>query len=399
MNLLFVSLNSPFNEGKKSTGGAEWSMRILGSQLSKMKHNVHYITSGELFDNDVIIDGIHVHKIWLAHIPLLHRLFPFINRINARLLVFFLKRKIRKTLKKNYIQLIHYYSPYPSGISCIQEISGKPIVTVQRIGGKFWERLGTEAEYNQFRMDSLSGTDIYISNCKYLAIEFNKYFLNNMGYKINVLVQEIGQIPFELPSIKFQKGKLVCVASLKDYQKRQDILLKTVQILKKRGRDIRLVLVGNGPNMDHLIKIANDLRIKDQVIFSGNTSMTKARTEMASAEVIVHAAEWEGVSKALLDAMLLSKPIVASKVGGIDEYIIDGKTGILSENDPVKFANAIERLLIDTELGKQLGRNALTLVRERYDPMKNSLEYERIFQEAIRKKNIRVGGVLPEKVR
>jgi len=85
--------------------------------------------------------------------------------------------------------------------------------------------------------------------------------------------------------------------------------------------------------------------------------------DLPSACLLVYVTRSEGLGSAALMAMAHGIPVVASKVGGLPEIVIDGETGILTENEPERIAEAVTRALASREC---LGRNARRLTEERY---------------------------------
>jgi glycosyltransferase involved in cell wall biosynthesis len=68
------------------------------------------------------------------------------------------------------------------------------------------------------------------------------------------------------------------------------------------------------------------------------------------ADLLVHPVRWEGFGLALLEAMLASKPVVATRVSAIPEIVVDGETGLLVRpEDPPALAAAINRVLDDPD--------------------------------------------------
>lgn len=387
MKILMITINSPFDEGNRSIGGAEWSMRLLGSQLARSGHDVNYITKGRLRDKVEVISGISVHRVWMPYIPLLHRITKRIIILNDVIQKWSLRSKISSLVKRHSFDIMITYTPHPAGYCIAKNTKGGPAIRIQRIGGKFWERIGdTPGNDLESMRISLKETDLFISNCNHLAEEFKHFHKKEMGYEPRIIVQEIGQEIIEKTKVKNVGSRLVSVGSFKNYQKRQDVLIRALHLLNGRGRDLELVLVGDGPNRDHLQKLTSELGLDGKVNFTGFLSMEKTREETSKGVIYVHASEWEGVSKAILDAMLLERPIVASDVGGIDEYIINGSTGILSRNDPISFADAVERLLDHPSFAQEMGERAREHVIERYDPKKNVLKYEMIFKKEMQRK-------------
>ena len=129
--------------------------------------------------------------------------------------------------------------------------------------------------------------------------------------------------------------------------------------------DATLLVVGEGSRRDALEELAADLGIADRVVFTGRRDDVPAVT--AALDIAVLPSYREALGLTVLEAMALSRPVVASDVGGIPEMIEDGRTGLLvPPRDPAALAAAIIRLLRDHPLADTLARNGHDMVHERF---------------------------------
>lgn len=88
---------------------------------------------------------------------------------------------------------------------------------------------------------------------------------------------------------------------------------------------------------------------------------------MRSADIYIQPSRSEGIGLALMEAASASLPLVGTKVGGIPEVVRDGDNGILVESENAEMlAEAISKLLCDTELRQRLGANSLKIYKETF---------------------------------
>ena len=126
-----------------------------------------------------------------------------------------------------------------------------------------------------------------------------------------------------------------------------------------------LLIVGEGSRLDALKAIAHEQRIERHVIFTGRRDDIPAVTAAFDVAVLPSYREAQGLT--ILEAMALSRPVVASRVGGIPEMITDGVTGLLvPPHDPPALAAAIVRLLRAHPLADVIGRAGHDLVHDRF---------------------------------
>jgi len=129
--------------------------------------------------------------------------------------------------------------------------------------------------------------------------------------------------------------------------------------------DAYLLIVGEGSRREALEHQVAELGIGSRVIFTGRRDDVPAVTAALDVAVLPSYREAQGLT--ILEAMALSRPVVASNVGGIPEMVEDGRTGLLvPPHDPGALAAAIIRLLVDHPLADMLARAGHDLVHERF---------------------------------
>ena len=136
-----------------------------------------------------------------------------------------------------------------------------------------------------------------------------------------------------------------------------DVLLAALSSIKDEGIDFHYYMIGEGPELDSLKMKCSELHLDENVTFAGY--QTNVDMWLNSADIYALTSLQENHSIALLEAMRAGKAIVATTVGGNGESITDGVEGLLvPPSDPVALADALEKLLSDSELRKCLGQNA-----------------------------------------
>jgi glycosyltransferase involved in cell wall biosynthesis len=119
-------------------------------------------------------------------------------------------------------------------------------------------------------------------------------------------------------------------------------------------RSIKVVIAGEGPERDALELQARMLTTPGAVRFIGQRS-DKAEL-FAMADVLVLPSHQEGLGVSALEAMAAGKAVVASRVGGLAEAVVEDRTGLFAEPGDVDgFAIALERLAGDRSLCRRLG--------------------------------------------
>lgn len=147
-------------------------------------------------------------------------------------------------------------------------------------------------------------------------------------------------------------------------RKSVDQILRAVAALKT-DVPVHVLVVGEGPEEAFLKKLAYQLGMETRVHFAGFQS--QALAWMAAMDVVVLASAREGLPRVLLEAMLLGKPVVASRVVGSRELVVDGTTGFLYEyGDEPALSGHLQNLIGDEALRQRLGAAGHARVLENY---------------------------------
>ena len=168
------------------------------------------------------------------------------------------------------------------------------------------------------------------------------------------------------------------VANLVPKKKQEDLLL-AARIVITQYPEVTFVLVGRGPLLDELRRLAHQLGIERNVVFTG---FVEDLVEVMDAfDIFALSSLYEGLPTVVIEAMALGKPVVATKVGGTPEIITDGADGFLARpGDPEDLAQKLLKLLRDEQLKGDMGRSALEKVHERFDIRRRVREVEEIYE-------------------
>jgi glycosyltransferase involved in cell wall biosynthesis len=132
------------------------------------------------------------------------------------------------------------------------------------------------------------------------------------------------------------------------------------------SQSAKLWIIGNGPQLEKLRILANELRLGSRVCFVGERRDTSLY--LKGADCLICPSLWqEAMGFVNLEAMASSLPVIASRIGGIPEFVANETTGLLVDPGSVEqTAIALRRLIDSPDLCRKLGRNGVTRVRVRY---------------------------------
>jgi glycosyltransferase involved in cell wall biosynthesis len=149
-----------------------------------------------------------------------------------------------------------------------------------------------------------------------------------------------------------------------------DILLQAFQIVSTRHTEIplKLLIVGGGTRKEEYIALAAKLGIDGKTVFSGKVPYARVPLYCQSMDVFVNLSRNESFGVSVLEAGASGKPVVVSAVGGLIEVVLPELTGITVAPDNIaQAAEAIERLVLDEKLRKNMGVAGRHFVKDNYD--------------------------------
>jgi glycosyltransferase involved in cell wall biosynthesis len=150
------------------------------------------------------------------------------------------------------------------------------------------------------------------------------------------------------------------------HRKGYRVLLEAIPRILQRVPDARFLFCGEGADRPALEALVAEKNLRQHVQFTGFVS--DIPTLLAAADVVAHPALREGLGIAILEAMGMGKPVVASAVGGIPEVIAPPDTGFLIEpGDANALADYLIRLLEDADLRRKIGEASALRIRKEFN--------------------------------
>ncbi len=180
------------------------------------------------------------------------------------------------------------------------------------------------------------------------------------------------------------KPRLLCLGRLAT-EKGFDVALNAFASLTDGFPHLRLVIAGDGPVRAELERQAAALGLSDAVNFVGWVSPEKVPALLNSATVVVVPSRKEGFSLVALEAALMARPVVATRVGGLPEVVVHEKTGLLVEQEDTKaLAEAITFLLDHPDMAAQMGQAARRRAEAVFSLERCVDAYDALYQQLIK---------------
>lgn len=280
---------------------------------------------------------------------------------------------LRKVVCSEKIDLIHIQtvSPHHVYFFLLKFIGGPRYIITLR--GSEVLTFPEKNKFNQFLIKlSLRGASVVLANSKSLSALAKEKF----GFLRRILVIYNG---IAIPNINYASltnnekvilsilpDKFIVSVGSFDYVKGHDVLIKAWSKIQYNV-NYKLVLVGDGDYMKPYKELADSLGCSKSIIFVGEVSNELALTVINKANIFVLPSRHEGFGNVLIEAGLLSVPIIATNVGGVPEIISNGNDGILVPSEDIEvLANEMEKLANDEMLQKFLSKNFYIKVHSKF---------------------------------
>ncbi len=205
-----------------------------------------------------------------------------------------------------------------------------------------------------------------------------RYGRNSIVISNGIVVESI-EPRTNVSSFLGEKMRIVNVARLYPNEKGQDILIKALSILKKKGySDIELDFIGKGPSEEALRTMAQELGVGEQVHFLGLRDRAYIYSHLKNYDLMCHPSRFEGFGLTVAEGIAAKLPLLVSSGGGPEEILQYGVLGYIFENgDAEDCANKLEDVYLDYS-------QALDFVTLAYNEVKNKYTVEKMVKEYIK---------------
>ncbi len=146
-----------------------------------------------------------------------------------------------------------------------------------------------------------------------------------------------------------------------------DGIIRALKIVVQQFPDARLCIAGDGPELESLQMLAQELGVGGKVLFVGRVPHSEVLRLYRTSEVFVLNSTYEGLPHAVLDGFVTGTPVIATAISGTNEAVYDGKTGLLvPPNNPEALAQAIARLFSDKALADTLIEGGREILHKKF---------------------------------
>jgi glycosyltransferase involved in cell wall biosynthesis len=296
--------------------------------------------------------------------------------------------RVARLVRRLKAHIVHAHEPKSDVLGYLAaKLAGVPVMTTAHgwIGNRLKDRVLGALDRQLLRAfdrviavstpirDALSGAGVDEKRLRLLhnAIVVGRY-------------QRTGQTHFleQLLGRSLDRPVVVTIGRLSPEKGHAD-LVEALALLRQRGCCVTAVLVGDGPARAALEEKVRAARLSDRVHFPGYVTNTAQILE--SSDLMVLPSHTEGLPNVALEALLMEVPVVATRVGGTPEIVIDGVTGQLVEpRAPAALAGAIAAFVAHPEPLREMARAGRRRVEAEFDFRVRTRRLEAIYLELVK---------------
>ena len=206
--------------------------------------------------------------------------------------------------------------------------------------------------------------------------DWNKVHVVHCGVDQSFASHEVSAVP--------DNQRFVTVGRLAP-QKGQSLLIEAVHRLRQEGRQVELVLVGDGEQRPVLEALVARLGLEQAVRFTGFAAGERVREEILAARAMVSASFAEGLPVVVMEAFILHRPVIATRIAAMSELVEDGRSGWLVAASSIEGLTDAMRAALDSppdELGRMAAIGA-SAVAERHDIDREGAKLAELFRGAL----------------
>jgi len=233
-----------------------------------------------------------------------------------------------------------------------------------------WVRtLSTQFDINSYKVFRKSLVYKFATNIianSYATANDASSVYNINSKKIKVLNNSVKDYYDDYSDIITDINKIVYVGRLHP-SKGVDVLIKAFEVLADRYLELKLIIIGNGPQNDELKKLALRTGFMNRILFKGKKSKKKVLEEMKSSLTTIIPSYSEAFGFTVIEAMSMKTCVIGSDNSGIKEIIKHKKTGLLFETGSHKdLAKKLELIIENKDLRDRFAKNGYKRFQESY---------------------------------
>jgi N-acetyl-alpha-D-glucosaminyl L-malate synthase BshA len=373
-----------------SYGGSGIVGAELGLELAKRGHSVHFVSyAPPMRLGNEERERVHFHPVDMFTYPL----FEYPPYTDA------LASKLKEVAVQEKLDVLHVHYAIPHSISAylaremLKPERYMPVVTT--LHGTDITLVGRDPSFLSITQFGIEQSDGVTAISKYLRSATWETFCTSCDIQViyNFIDADYYQRKphEELKKQIAPKGeKIILHISTFRPVKRITDCIETLARLRELESGsgsqfgVKLVMCGDGPERAGAESLAESLGISDSVIFAGKQPQAVIRDYLSIADLLLLPSQTESFGLVALEAMACEVPVIATRVGGIPEVVVEGETGFMFEVGDVNgMAEAALHILNDAPLQERLGKRGREIALEQFTTDKIIPQYEALYHKLV----------------
>ncbi len=254
---------------------------------------------------------------------------PKLYAVRRKVKLHFFKKIFKQYVKENgFPNIVHLHNFNDGELAIwIKEKYGISYVVTEHFTGFARDAVTAKNLYRAKKVYKESAYNIAVSN------EFVQLLEEKVNNKFNYIANIVNVNFFDIKTDAKREGfEFINIAYL-DKKKNQAMLLKAFYNAFKNNPQIRLTIVGDGPEYNNLNRLIKELNLEEQVFLYGRASREEVKRLLQSSDAFVLSSQYETFGVVVIEALACGLPVVATKCGGPESIITNERIGLLSDID------------------------------------------------------------------
>jgi N-acetyl-alpha-D-glucosaminyl L-malate synthase BshA len=360
-------------------GGSGVVATELGKSLAELGHKVHFITHGLPARLNHFDENLYFHKVAPGEYPLFQEFTPYSLSLAV---------KIREVAVQHDVDIVHshYAIPYATSAFLAKEMlktSNKNLHTITTLHGTDITLVGLMPSLYEITRFSISVSDRITAVSDFLRKEtINAFKIDRAIEVIHNFVDcnEFRPVRNEAIRCLYAGPDEKLIIHVSNFRKVKNIptVIDVVALVREKC-PCKLLLVGDGPELEAIKRMAEERNLSEYVIFLGDRE--SVADILPVGDVFLLPSEHESFGLAALEAMSCGVPPVTSNIGGLHEVIEDGETGFLRDpNDAQGMSEVIIQLFQNEDLRVRVGLKARERAKRDFGRDKIVAEYLKVYE-------------------
>lgn len=362
-----------------TVGGSGVIATELGKLLAERGHEIHFITSSMPFRLNRMVPNIFFHQVEVNS----YSVFQYAPYDIA------LASKMAEVIQKENLDILHVHYAIPHAVCAVlgRDMAGQNVGIVTTLHGTDISVLGYDSSLSGAIRYGIEKSDMVTAVSDSLKEETMRLIQPDQSIEtIHNFVDEREYYPNDSTDLKSyfkieeDEKVVIHVSNFRKVKHVEDVVSSFAYIRNKMPA--KLLLVGDGPEMNNIVKQVASLGLDKDVLFLGKQENVSELYSISDLKLLL--SEKESFGLVLLEAMACGVPCIGTEIGGIPEVIEHGTNGYIAPlHDVESVACYALKILTNQDVHTRMRNAAIETVSQKFHSSYIVSQYEKIYEKAI----------------